>query len=165
MIKKKKKPCKDPENTEEGKLCYYFSREFGCVDCTNKYKPKKEEVKKRAKAIKQVSKKQQRSNKAVTLAKLRVMNEWIMKYGYVFCSSCGTNQGYIDFSHLIPISDNKSLEGNHKNILPQCRKSCHPKQEIGSKEMKGFKNYEEIMSRIKEMDEDYYRKLFIKHNS
>lgn len=31
--------------------------------------------------------------------------------------------------------------------------------------MKGFKNYEEIMRRIKEMDEDYYRKLFIKHNS
>lgn len=65
---KKKKPCKDPNNTEEGKTCYYFTKKFGCIDCTNKYKPKKE-VKKRAKAIKQVSSKRARQNQLYTVAR------------------------------------------------------------------------------------------------
>lgn len=67
MIKKKKKPCKNPKNTEEGKLCYYFNREFGCADCTNKYKSKKEEVRKRAKAIRRVSSKRTRQNQAYSV--------------------------------------------------------------------------------------------------
>ena len=170
MIKKKKKPCKDPNNTEVNKLCFYFSKEFGCIDCTRKYKPKKERVKKRAKAIKKVSKKQQRSNNAVSLAKLRVMQDWIMENGYVYCSSCGTVDGRIDFSHLIPISDNKELEGNPINILPQCgerndnKEPCHAIQERGDKKMKDFENYDEIMRRIEKLDPEYFRKLIVKHN-
>ena len=163
MIKRKKKPCKK----ESGKECYYFSRKFGCEDCTKEAKNLEKSTfsKKRTKAIKRISKKQAQSNKAVSLAKLRVMNDWIMEHGYMFCSSCGTRDGYIDMSHLIPISENKSLEGKRKNILPQCRDKCHRIQESGLKEMKNFNNYDEIMSRIKDMDIEYYRRLFIKHNS
>ena len=58
----KKKPCKDPNNTEEGKLCYYFNKKFGCALCTSKYKPKTKTKKVRQK-IKQVSSKRARMNK------------------------------------------------------------------------------------------------------
>jgi len=62
----KKKPCKDPNNTEDGKLCYYFTKKFGCKDCSAKYKPKTKTKKVRQK-IKQVSSKRARMNQAYTI--------------------------------------------------------------------------------------------------
>ena len=62
----KKKPCKDPNNTEEGKLCYYFTKLYGCNDCSAKYKPKTK-VKKVRQKIKQVSSKRARMNQAYSV--------------------------------------------------------------------------------------------------
>lgn len=166
MIKRKKKRCLNPDNTDPSKMCYYQTKKFGCLECT--YKGKKAEgktgVKKRAKAIKKISRKQERSNRAVTMAKLRVMQDFIQEHGRVWCSSCGTNQGRIDFSHAVPVSDNKKLEGEHEIIFPQCV-DCHHQTEYGLKGMKDFINFEEIMTAIKKHDRDYYRKLIIRLNS
>lgn len=183
MIKRKKKRCLNPNNTDPNKMCYYQTKKFGCPECT--YKGKQKELvcvrkksvknggtsgfkiiedKKRRVAIKKVSKKQEFSNRAVTMAKLKVLQDWIQEHGRVWCSSCGTNQGRIDFSHVIPISDNKKLEDEHEIIFPQCS-SCHEQTEYGLKGMKDFINYDEIMAAIKKHDRDYYRKLLVKHNS
>ena len=160
----KKKPCKKAD-APTGKMCIMWSRVNGCYECHIAAKMLSKDNEKPPKKINKVSRKQVKSNKAVELAKLKVLARWIENYGYVFCSSCGKTEGRIDMSHLIPISDNKALEGDVRNILPQCGDVCHPIQERGSRLMKGFINYEEIMSRIKEMDENYYNKLKVKHES
>ena len=118
---------------------------------------------KKSSPLKKVSAKQSKSNKAVSLAKLKVLNDWIMEHGGVYCSSCGTNKQPIDPSHVVPISDNKSLEAESEIIFLQCREKCHAATEIGSPEMKSFLNYDEIMSAIKKHDPYYYRKLKVKH--
>lgn len=150
-MKCKEEGCNNPRWSRKSKMCNIHHT-----------KPKSSAIK-HTKSINQVSKKQAQSNRAVTLAKLRIVNDWIMEHGYVYCSSCGTQQGAIDMSHLIPISDNKQLECNEQNILPQCREVCHLAQEIGSKEMKKFINYDEIMNRIKDMDVSYWNRLKAKH--
>lgn len=63
MIKRKKKPCKK----ESGKECYYFSRKFGCEDCTKEAKGNKTKVKKVKQKIKQVSSKRARQNQAYSV--------------------------------------------------------------------------------------------------
>ena len=98
------------------------------------------------KPIKKVSAKQSKSNKAVAIAKAKVIQEWVMAHGRVFCSSCGTNRQPIDPSHVVPISDNKSLEAESEIIFLQCREECHAATEIGSPKMKSFLNYDEIMA-------------------
>jgi len=71
MIKPKANPCKNPDNTEVNKLCFYFSKKYGCKECHRKAKAKEDKspIKKRAKAIKKVSDKRARQNQLYSVAR------------------------------------------------------------------------------------------------
>jgi 5-methylcytosine-specific restriction endonuclease McrA len=68
------------------------------------------------------------------------------------CYCCGTYQGYIDFSHLVPRSYNRSLVANYDNFVLKCRKH-HKEWEANNKLMP---KYEELMERVRILDESYY---------
>ena len=110
------------------------------------------------KAVKSVSPKQVKSNIKVKGAKRNVMQKHLNEYGYFFCKSCGTKEGRIDLSHLVPIGYNKSLEANEKNITLHCS-GCHSAWERLSKEIKDFRDFKDLLSRVKQLDESYYNKI------
>ena len=106
-------------------------------------------------SIKNVSNKQQKSNREVSKAKATMLKEVLDEYGYLFCKGCGTTQGRIDCSHIIPISDNKKLEGERLNLTLHCEK-CHNIFEHkleGLKEMNDLQHNLEVMEKL---DNNYF---------
>lgn len=114
------------------------------------------------KSIRKTSEKQQVSNIKVRQAKTRVMQKHLDLYGYFFCKSCGTKEDIINVSHLVPIGYNKSLEANEDNLTLHCQHGCHPKWERLTEEIKDFKDFKELLSRVKRLDESYYNKILSK---
>jgi len=152
----KKKTCNSC-----GEFTYMWTRKYGCKACsakknlennTNKpYKPLK-------KPVKAVSHKQAKSNIKVKSAKRNVMQKQLNEFGYFFCKSCGTKEGRIDLSHLIPIGYNKKLEAVEENITFHCER-CHSNWEHLTSSVKDFKDLKDLLSRVKKLDESYYNRI------
>lgn len=108
--------------------------------------------------IKKKSKSQAGTNRELSKIKEALINE---KGGA--CESCGRH-GNVDLSHLIPRSQRKDMECDTANLALKCRK-CHAEYESRNFfAIRKFKNYEEIMSRIKILDEGYFWRMVNKFN-
>lgn len=154
-MEKKKKKCKTC-----GELKYIWSRAFGCRQCHMASQSASPPPTKKT-PIKQISNKQSKSNAQVSRAKAIVIQYYLDKFGYMFCSSCGTSQGRIHCSHLVPIGYNKELEAVVDNILLQCPE-CHSKWENTSEGIKQFNNLQDILERVKKLDISYYNRIISK---
>lgn len=152
-MEKKKKKCKTC-----GELKYIWSRAFGCRQC---HMASQSVTSTKKTPIKQISNKQSKSNAQVSRAKAIVIQYYLDKFGYMFCSSCGTSQGRIHCSHLVPIGYNKELEAVVDNILLQCPE-CHSKWENTSEGIKQFNNLQDILDRVKKLDISYYNRIISK---
>jgi hypothetical protein len=69
------------------------------------------------------------------------------------CYCCGTYNGRIDFSHLVPRSYNRNLVDNPDNFVLKCRKH-HKEWEANNKLMP---KYNELMERVRILDESYFK--------
>ena len=105
--------------------------------------------------MKKVSKKQQSSNRKVSKAKREFLEDFVDKFGYVYCCGCGTSNGRIDISHLVPIGYNKSLEATKENLTLHCR-DCHLTWEHALEEAKKMNDYKRNLQTVKSLDESYY---------
>lgn len=74
------------------------------------------------------------------------------------CEMCGKN-GEVDLFHMIGVGD-KKFSTDENNLMLSCREPCHNAwtNNDWSKIVK-FKNFDEIMSRLKSLDEGKYWKL------
>lgn len=81
-----------------------------------------------------------------------------------YCRNCNSAFN-LQLSHIIPVSQNKSLELIKKNTILECQ-DCHDIWEHKSKNWKKaylrIRNFLERMATIKELDESYYNRIFIK---
>jgi hypothetical protein len=150
VIQSKKKKCPTC-----GKLDYLWNRKIGCKSCV----ANSNTITRKSKPIKKVSTTQKESNTKVKKAKAEVIKSQLDEYGYMFCSSCGTTEGVLNCSHLVPIGYNKKLEDNPLNIVIQCQEYCHPEWERLTAEIKEFRNIEDILERVKKLDVTYYNKV------
>ena len=150
MIQSKKKKCPTCGNFD-----YLWNRKIGCKSCV----ANSNTITRKRKTIKKVSTPQKESNTNVKKAKAEVIKSQLDEYGYMFCSSCGSREGVLNCSHLVPIGYNKKLEDNPLNIVIQGQECCHPVWERLAPEIKNFRNFEDIMDRVKKLDITYYDKI------
>ncbi|MHA1903881.1 MAG: HNH endonuclease [Candidatus Thorarchaeota archaeon] len=68
------------------------------------------------------------------------------------CYCCGTYNGRIDFSHLVPRSYNRRLTTHPDNIVLKCR-DHHRRWEQNDRHMP---KYNELHERVRKLDESYY---------
>lgn len=105
---------------------------------------------KKQKAIKKVSYKKKVKN----LEKSNVYDE-IAKEREHECVGCGTDK-YLTHSHIIPVSQNESLETEKGNIVYHCMQ-CHTIWEHGSYlERSKLNNFLEAIEYMASVDTDYY---------
>ena len=98
-------------------------------------------------------------SKNIELSKLvKIKKRKILLQGNA-CEMCGAISGCLDLFHIIGVGD-KRFSTDDRNLMLSCREPCHNAwtNNDWSKIVK-FKNFEEIMERLKSLDEGKYWKL------
>lgn len=98
-------------------------------------------------------------SKNIELSKLvKIKKRKILLQGNA-CEMCGAISGCLDLFHIIGVGD-KRFSTDDRNLMLSCREPCHNAwtNNDWAKIVK-FKNFDEIMERLKSLDEGKYWKI------
>lgn len=101
----------------------------------------------------EISKFSKKRQKIETSYKKELASKADQTHGRICCQGCGTFQGYIDPSHLIPRDVRIDLIDDPENVHWHCRQRCHALCESG--DYSALNDGKEIIEYIKRVAPDY----------